>query len=477
MLWYTLKRLLLLLPTLLVVSLLAFGLSRLGPGDPVDNFLPPGDAAQATPRALAAYEREYREIARQLGQDLPAFYFRFGVAAIPDTLYRVQPLVKRRTLRQLLRTNGNWPDLQRYYQEVDAARRALLASGATGVAYNRLRGGLERLYFLEEPARHFRQLDSLFVQSRRDSLLAGAMATPLEQLAAAFRTWHEQPATARLYTPHFHWYGTKNQYHRWATGLLRGDLGTSFRSTQLPVAQLIGEAIGWTLILNGLAIAIAFGLAIPLGVALARRAGSRFDRWTSVGLFLLFSLPNFWMATILSVLFTTPEYGMNLFPALGVYSPPPGTAWWASAFRQIPYLTLPVFCLSYGALAYIARQMRRATLAELGKDYVRTARAKGMGERRVVWRHAVRNSLFPIITLFAGVLPGALAGSVIIENIFRIPGIGKLTFDSVIAKDWPVVFSLVLLAGVLTILGILIADLLYAWLDPRVRLGAKKRSA
>jgi peptide/nickel transport system permease protein len=113
-------------------------------------------------------------------------------------------------------------------------------------------------------------------------------------------------------------------------------------------------------------------------------------------------------------------------------------------------------------MAYITRQMRRATLAELGKDYVRTARAKGLGERTTVWRHAVRNSLFPIITLFAGVLPGALAGSVIIENIFRIPGIGK-------------VFALVLLAGVLTILGILLADLLYAWLDPRVRLSDQSR--
>lgn len=475
MLAYTLKRLMFFLPTLVAVSLLAFGLSRLGPGDPVDNFLPPDEAGFGSPQALAAYEREYREVARQLGRDLPPFYFRFGPAAVPDTLYRVFPQQKRRTLRGLLGENGNWPDLQAYVQRIEETRRALLATGANGVTYNRLKGGLERLYFLDSSERQARQLDSLLLQAGRDSGLASVIGPELAALQSTFRQWRQTPRRAQLYRPHFHWYGARNQYHRWAGGLTRGDLGISFRRAKRPVAELIGEAIGWTLILNGLAIAIAFGLAIPLGVALARRAGSRFDRWTSVGLFLLFSLPNFWMATVLSVLFTTPEYGMNLFPAFGVAQLGTEAGWLERVAHQIPYLTLPVFCLSYGALAYISRQMRRSTLAEIRKDYVRTARAKGLGERAAIWRHAVRNALFPIITLFAGVLPGLLAGSVIIENIFRIPGIGKLTFESVIAKDWPVVYALVLLAGVLTILGILIADLLYAWLDPRVRLGAKSR--
>ena len=136
-------------------------------------------------------------------------------------------------------------------------------------------------------------------------------------------------------------------------------------------------------------------------------------------------------------------------------------------------MVLPVFALSYGALAFISRQMRGSMVDVLRQDYVRTARAKGLKEKAVVWKHAFRNALFPIITMFASVLPASIAGSVVIEVIFNIHGMGKVVVDSIFRDDWPLVYSVLMLASVLTMVGILLADILYALADPRIRLGKR----
>ncbi|MCB0637550.1 MAG: ABC transporter permease, partial [Lewinella sp.] len=278
----------------------------------------------------------------------------------------------------------------------------------------------------------------------------------------------------KCWVPGWQWYGADNQYHRWLSGMLHGDFGHSLRD-QRPVAVRIGEAVRWTLQINGLAILFAYLLSIPLGVYAAAYVGRRFDRITSFVLFLLYSLPSFWVASLLILFLTTPEW-LDIFPSMGVGEVGPEVGWWQRLSVRASHLFLPIFCLTYGSLAFISRQVRGSMIEVLGSDYIRTARAKGLSEGRVLWRHAFRNGLFPLITMFAGVLPAALAGSVVIEVIFNIPGMGRLTVDSILTKDWPVVYALLLLAGTLTLVGILLADLLYAWADPRVRLGKAKNA-
>ncbi|MDX1410254.1 MAG: ABC transporter permease, partial [Saprospiraceae bacterium] len=136
----------------------------------------------------------------------------------------------------------------------------------------------------------------------------------------------------------------------------------------------------------------------------------------------------------------------------------------------VAHLFLPVLCLLLAALAYLTRQMRGAMLSEMGKDYIRMARVKGLSDRAVYWKHAFRNALFPMITLVGAAIPASISGSVIIEVIFNIPGMGRLLYDGILRQDWPVVFTIVLLSALLTVIGYLVSDLLYRIVDPRVRI-------
>jgi peptide/nickel transport system permease protein len=181
------------------------------------------------------------------------------------------------------------------------------------------------------------------------------------------------------------------------------------------------------------------------------------------------------VGTLLLIFFTTREYGMDFFAGPGLGQVPAGAAWWQKIWLASPHLLLPVLCIAYPALAFIARQMRGSMAAALQQDFVRTARAKGLPEKTVVWRHAFRNALFPVITLIASVFPAAIAGSVAIEYIFNIPGMGWLMLNAILQKDWSIVFTVLMLGAVLTMAGMLVADVLYAAADPRVRFSKQSK--
>jgi peptide/nickel transport system permease protein len=158
---------------------------------------------------------------------------------------------------------------------------------------------------------------------------------------------------------------------------------------------------------------------------------------------------------------------MNWFPTCGLGEIDDMSLFDAFIERAV-HLILPIICLTYGSWAYLSRQMRGGVLNVLRQDYIRTAKAKGLADNKVIWKHAFRNSLIPIITIFASIFPAAIAGAFIIEYIFAIPGMGKLTFEALIARDYPMVFTVMLLSAILTLIGNLVADILYAVVDPRI---------
>jgi len=200
--------------------------------------------------------------------------------------------------------------------------------------------------------------------------------------------------------------------------------------------------------------------------------GHILDNISTAVLFVLYSLPSFWIGTILLVFLTVVSYGISWFPTGGAYTmelhQDPNTPTFTYLIDVLHHLILPVFCMTYGSFAFLARQTRGSMLGVLRQDYIRTANAKGLPEDKVIWKHAFRNSLFPIITLFSSVFPRALSGSIAIEMIYSIPGMGVLALSSIIARDWPVVFAISMLAAVLTMIGNLVADMLYGAADPRV---------
>ncbi len=256
----------------------------------------------------------------------------------------------------------------------------------------------------------------------------------------------------------------------WLSDCLRGDFGTSATvEPGRPVLEMIAERLPITVKLNLLAITIAYTLSIVIGVYSARYVGSWFDNSSSFTLFMLYSLPVMWVALLLQSIFCHGGV-FEIFPLRGNYIPPVETDTFKAIFIEIYYYILPAICMAYGSLAGLARYTRANMLDVLNSDFIRTARAKGLSGQIVLWKHAFGNTLITLITLFSGLLPSLIAGSIIIENIFNIPGMGTLSLLSLSSRDYPLQMILFAFSGALTLLSILIADILYTVADPRIKL-------
>ncbi|MCE0498907.1 MAG: ABC transporter permease [Methylacidiphilales bacterium] len=257
-------------------------------------------------------------------------------------------------------------------------------------------------------------------------------------------------------------------YAEWIGRLTRLDLGDSWVDHRSVVAK-IGERIGLTASLAGSALLISYLVAIPLGVIAAIKRGQVTDRAISFTVFVLYSIPSFAAALLLILLVAGGDY-LNLLPMYGTNSinaSEMGRFEWL--WDRIQHMILPVICLTYGSLSYISRYARVSMLEALAQDFIRTARAKGLPERLVILHHALRNALIPIITIFALELPVLISGAVIIEEIFSLPGMGQLMFASLEARDNPTIMGITVFVSILTLLGYLLADILYVVVDPRIR--------
>jgi peptide/nickel transport system permease protein len=258
------------------------------------------------------------------------------------------------------------------------------------------------------------------------------------------------------------------QYWSWLKKLGHGDLGISFSSDHRPVAAKIMERLPITIILEFLSLIIIIAIAVPIGVLSAVHQDSIFDKITGVLVFIGFAVPTFWLALLMMIFF-----GIHLgwLPISGLrslnyeYLTP-----WAQFVDLIKHLVLPVFISAFGGLAGLSRYMRANMLEVIRQDYIMTARAKGLSERDVIYKHALRNALLPAITILGLSIPGLIGGSVIFETIFAIPGMGQLFYMSVMARDYPTVMGILLIGAILTLLGNLIADVSYALADPRIRI-------
>jgi len=258
-------------------------------------------------------------------------------------------------------------------------------------------------------------------------------------------------------------------FFMWLSGVVRGDLGESAAVDKgQPVLNLILEKLPVTLRLNIFAILLTYLLAIPLGIFSAVRPDTRTDQTITFILFFLYSLPVLWSALMLQALFCKGGW-CPIFPLKGI-TPDilPGMSTWTILGKTALHYILPVFCLSYAGFAGLTRFTRAGMLEVIHQDYIRTARAKGASETSVIFHHAFRNALIIMITLFAGLLPSLAGGSILVEYVFNIPGMGSLSMLALSSRDIPLLMALFAFGGVLTLLGILLADILYVIADPRI---------
>jgi peptide/nickel transport system permease protein len=257
--------------------------------------------------------------------------------------------------------------------------------------------------------------------------------------------------------------------HPWH-GLLALDFGNEFLRPTVSVGEEILKRLAVTVPLALVSTLLAFALAIPIGVLSATRRGSGLERAASFALYALHATPTFWLGLMLVLLFGAA--GLAWLPVVGLHGPDADSLGaGARALDLARHAILPVLTLALPLLAYLSRQVKGEMVEALESDYVRAARARGVPERQVVLRHALRNSLLPLITLLASILPAAIGGSVVVETVFALPGMGRYAYEGLLARDWNVVVGTTAVSAAITFAAILAADLTYAAADPRIRHG------
>lgn len=258
------------------------------------------------------------------------------------------------------------------------------------------------------------------------------------------------------------------RYFKWVSNLARGDLGISL-SNATPVRDRILGVLPNTVILTGVSLLISLAVSIPLGVYSATSRGSWFDNTVTVLSVAAFAMPSFWLALLLILIFASQfrELGLPYLPVSGMYDARGGGGF----LDRVEHLILPVAALSIGDLAVWTRYIRSQMLEVIRQDFVRTARAKGLGNTTIVYGHALRNALLPLVTLVSLSLPGLVGGAFIVETVFAWPGLGRLTVEAARKSDYTLILGTVLMVSVLTLLANLLADVVYALIDPRIRYG------
>lgn len=256
------------------------------------------------------------------------------------------------------------------------------------------------------------------------------------------------------------------QYFNWVSNALRGNFGYSYM-TGKPVLLAIGERLGPTLILSVCSLVLILLITFPLGLISGAKKGSRFDDFVTVFTFFGMSIPAFWLGLMFILFFSL---RLNLFPTSGFMDPALSDA---SIFPQAisicKHLTLPLLTILVGGLAGLTRYHRFGVISILHQDYIKAARARGISENRILFKHAFKNAALPIITILGLDLPALIGGSFVIEYIFSWPGMGQLGVSAIFSRDYPIIMGTLFFSSVLIIIGNLLADLAYAWVDPRIR--------
>ncbi len=449
---YLVLRILLFIPSLFGILLISFFLSRQVPGDPVAQLMGESLENPKTDGSPFKYYREYELAAAKIDRDIPPFYFSLAPSYLPEDYFSEPHKRFKRWYAELARQYAPSASVNAFVRAYHRAGRG---------CWNDLTDDQRATLLALEGMTDKREMEA-----RLNSL--SHSCNDIGQLLFELKDWRDR--TNEYALPGIYWWGGNNAFHRWINGLLRFDFGLSLKDGR-PATQRVESALIWTVLMNAIALIGLLGIGLPLGVWLAVSKHKKRTAVVSSLLYAGYAVPSFWLATMLLVFFSTTEWGRSM-GAWMLRSPllMAEETQWGDRLRV---LILPALSIVLPSLAFVSRQMEQSVRRELGKLYVTTARAKGLSRARIIWNHVVPNALFPVITWLATLIPALLAGSVVIEVIFNIPGMGRLMWESIFGRDWPVVFTVLVLTSCLALAGQLLADILYAFLDPRVQFGTK----
>ncbi len=275
----------------------------------------------------------------------------------------------------------------------------------------------------------------------------------------------------RYYYPKFYWHGLNNQFHFWATSILKGNMGISIKDGR-PISNKIFDALRWTLLLSFLNVIVSTLIAVPTGLWAGHKNGGKIDRVAGLFWLFLYAIPVFWLASVLIIYCTSDRYStfLDIFPTPGNWYLTPGQSFLKSVLQYGYQLILPVICLAANDIAQMSRIIRNNVIIQKSKPYVLMSKALGKSDDQILFTQIFPNVSLPMITLIGGKFVGGMAGAVLIEVIFNIPGVGRLMYESIINADWLVVFGILLIISFVTILVMLLTDILYAISNPKIKM-------
>ncbi|MCX7044652.1 MAG: ABC transporter permease [Candidatus Sumerlaeota bacterium] len=476
---YILKRLLLMIPTFLGITLIVFVVLNFAPGHPGGSKMNQDLAANMRGEKTQESFRIFRE---QFNLDKPVLFntlFWLSEKTVAKNLQIIAG-VTTATAAQKIRAQEGMED----YGQYAVPHLAHIMETAQNP---RLRD--VSVYFMSLNARRplIDPFNKNLSEARRkmnteidiENALFREMRYPLEapeaqkqKVIAQWKTWYQGHKNRWEYSgmDKFRIFFFETRFACYMGNLMRLDFGVSL-VTKEPVLKTLVYKLRYSIPLSVGSLILAYLISIPIGIFSAARKDSTVDQSVTIFLFILYSLPSFFVATVLLYFFSKgSDYKwLQWFPIGGWRSPEYDTMTTLERIGDIGWhMVLPVICMTYGSLAYLSRYMRAGLLDVIRSDYIRTARAKGLTEKTVILKHALRNGLIPILTILAGLLPALLGGSIIIEYIFGIPGMGQWLIESIYNRDYNVIMAEQLVSTILVLLGILLSDLSYALVDPRI---------
>ena len=483
---YIFKRLLLIIPTFFAISLIIFLILNLAPGKPGGSL----SGGQEGQEAGGSNRESYRIFKSQFNLDKPVlFNTRYGLQTSKVEKYIRDianendkvPMKDIIEAQEVLEDYGQYsiPSLMSIINKTSASEKIretaikILYQNAPRYPVNAYASNMdEKTKKLNAEIDEENQILQQYKYDWDTPLDKRTFDTSdaLKQVTAKWNTWYDSTKVRYLYSTmqKIHIFFLDTRFSKYWQNLISFDFGVS-HVTKQPVMEIIISKLKYSLCLSVPSVIFAYIISVPLGVMSSVKQNGLFDRVSASILFMLYSLPSFFVATILLYFFSQGGDFLKIFPTGGFQDIDSQNMTVLEQTGDILWhLVLPLICMTYGSLASLSRYARTGMLDVIRADYIRTARAKGLPEFTVIVKHAMRNGMIPIITLLGTLLPVIIGGSVIIEYIFGIPGMGQLTITSIFQRDYNVIMGIQLISALLVLVGILMSDLMYAIVDPRI---------
>ncbi|MEM8898725.1 MAG: ABC transporter permease [Bacteroidota bacterium] len=453
MLRYLGIRLLGLIPLLFLITLMGFGFTSLFP---LSNEVLLMGEIDAQSNSYKMQRQKRKALLEEFDLDKPLFYFELRSLAEDDALSEIEHPLERKLFRKLALSSGNWPAVEAFRNSLLAAEADSLipdSSYAFQVEVNLI---MRRSFSSLPPA--LERLSSQF------PILSRPVIISYQEIYQGNNQW-------KSFIPYPAFHGTQNRYHIWLMKVLGGfDWGKSYsRSSMSSVKERLGFYLPWTIMISLMSILLALLISIPLGIWTALQVNSWKDKFIRNLFFFIDGIPNFWLALLMLHFFANPDYFYLSRNEFSNAIPEEGESMFFLILRTLPYMTIPLITYSYGYIIFLSRMVRANLLDVLQQDFLLAAKVRAIPSSKRIWKYAARNALLPVITVAGGFIPSLVSGSVILEEIFSIKGMGVETLRAVSEFDIPILLGILVLSAVLTLLGYLISDLINMWVDPRVR--------